>query len=238
MSTTFLTLVNTVLNSFGQVNLTVDEFNTARGFHAQVKNAVNLAIQELNQQQFEWPFNHQTASVTLTPGTSVYSFPDTLKIADMTTFRIAKDDSLNVNASLLTEIDYNTYLSQFFVDESNSGEAGRDTPTKVYRTKTTSFGVYPSPDKAYVMSYDYFQYPVDLVNHGDLLSIPDAYVNVIITGASKYCHEFRDNDQMVAYNDQKFKTGIEKMRTLLINRHTRVRDTRVSRVVRSVPGDL
>ena len=42
---------------------------------------------------------------------------------------------------------------------------------------------------------------------------------------------FRDNAQQAAITKQKFEEGVERMRTLLVNRFTDVRDTRVGRLI-------
>ena len=41
----------------------------------------------------------------------------------------------------------------------------------------------------------------------------------------------RDNAELAALSKRNFDEGIEKMRTMLINRYIRMRDTRVSHVI-------
>ena len=48
---------------------------------------------------------------------------------------------------------------------------------------------------------------------------------------------FRDNAQQSALAKNKFDEGIERMRTLLINRYIDVRDTRVSRFINVPHGN-
>ena len=55
MATTFLTLVNDTLRRLNEVELTATDFPNATGFRAQVKDAVNSAIQEISQREFEFP---------------------------------------------------------------------------------------------------------------------------------------------------------------------------------------
>jgi hypothetical protein len=56
MATTFLTLVNDTLKRLNEVQITSDDFPTAIGFHASVKDAVNIALEEIGQEQFGFPF--------------------------------------------------------------------------------------------------------------------------------------------------------------------------------------
>jgi hypothetical protein len=73
MATTFITLVNDVLKRLNEVQITTADFITAIGFHAQVKDSVNVSLQEIGQEQFEFPFNHNTATIVTSTGTAVYS---------------------------------------------------------------------------------------------------------------------------------------------------------------------
>ena len=75
MATTFLQLVNQVNRRLNEVELTSTNFASATGFYAHAKDAVNASIRYINQSEFEWPFNHNTQTTTLTANTSRYSFP-------------------------------------------------------------------------------------------------------------------------------------------------------------------
>ena len=48
---------------------------------------------------------------------------------------------------------------------------------------------------------------------------------------------FRDNSQQAQLAKVKYDQGIDRMRTLLINRFTDVRDTRVSRLINVPHGN-
>ena len=98
MATTFLTLVNDTLKRLNEVQITSDDFPTAIGFHASVKDAVNIALEEIGQEQFGFPFNHQTGSLTLVAGTSTYSAPSDMKVVDWDSFRIVKGEAERISA--------------------------------------------------------------------------------------------------------------------------------------------
>jgi len=115
MATTFLTLVNDTLKRLNEVQLTSDEFATAIGFHASVKDAVNIALEEIGQEQFGFPFNHQTGSLTLVAGTSTYAAPSDMKVVDWDSFRIVKDEAENIGAVRLRQINYDTYIQRFYI---------------------------------------------------------------------------------------------------------------------------
>jgi hypothetical protein len=69
------------------------------------------------------------------------------------------------------------------------------------------------------------------------MSVPDAYKHVVIDGALYHCFMFRDNVQQAQLIKSRFDDGIDRMRTLLINRFTDVRDTRVSRLINVPHGN-
>ena len=65
MSGTYLTLTNSVLARLNEVALTSSSFSTARGIQIQAQNAINEAVRFINQREFNYPFNHATATKTL-----------------------------------------------------------------------------------------------------------------------------------------------------------------------------
>ena len=63
----------------------------------------------------------------------------------------------------------------------------------------------------------------------DVPNIPSQFSSIIVAGACKYMAAYRGNsDQQQLYETQLSK-GVARMRTILINDHVRVRDTRIHR---------
>ena len=69
------------------------------------------------------------------------------------------------------------------------------------------------------------------------MTVPDAFKHIVIDGALYHCYMFRDNLQQASVTKAKFDEGIDRMRTLLINRFTDVRDTRVGRLINVPHGN-
>jgi hypothetical protein len=69
MAYDFLGLVNDVNRRLNEVELTSTNFAAAGGFYGHAKDAVNAALQDIDQQQFEWPFNFISQNETLVAGT-------------------------------------------------------------------------------------------------------------------------------------------------------------------------
>jgi|TARA_R110000823_G_scaffold3236_1_gene12545 hypothetical protein len=236
MATTFLTLVNDTIRRLNEVELSAADFTSVIGFRSQVKDAVNASLHEISQREYYFPFNHTTGSLTLVSGTGTYTLATTLKIADWNSFRINYDSVNDFAARKLKQINYDTFLSRYFERDSEATSGDYDQPIYVYRTPDDKAGFTPIPNAAYSVSYDYYAYHTDLSASTDVMTIPDAFKHVIIDGALYHCYMFRDNSQQAALVKQKFDLGIDHMRSILINRFTEVRDTRMAYIVNTPAG--
>jgi len=109
----FLSLTNKVLGRMNEVQLTASNFATARGYQIQCQNAVNEAINYINQREYGWPFSHATSTVTLVANQTRYSIPTTATHVDYETFRISKDNTLGVAGTTLRVLDYKQYIDRY-----------------------------------------------------------------------------------------------------------------------------
>ena len=221
----FLGLVNDVNNLLNEVELTESNFSGAIGFYSAAKQAVNSAIREINQQQFEWPFNHDTQREYLSEGDVRYYIPRDVKTLDMDSFRLVRDATLGNETVRLKQISYEDYLDQYLDYEYNTSEGIRTIPMFVFRTPSLEYGVVPPPDKAYPIAYEYYRTPVDLNLFSDVPSIPEDFRYVIVNGAMVHAHAFRGDNESSQLSAQKFEAGIKNMRTLYINRYDYLRST-------------
>ncbi len=223
----FLGLVNDVNVRFNEVKLTSSNFTTAVGFYEDVKNAVNAAIQDINQEHFEWPFNHSRDEVILTAGETRYAYPLDAKTIDMDSFRIKKDSTLGNETVKLNILAYEEYLDKYIDQEYTNDTSVRDTPSHVFRAPNLEFGLVPCPDKAYTLVYEYYRNTVDLIKYDDVPDIPEIFRHVVHEGAMYYAYMFRGNEQSAVLAKQKFDKGVKNMRTITINRYDYVRSTMV-----------
>jgi len=221
----FLGLVNDVNRRLNEVELTETNFSTAVGFYANAKDSINSAIREINQQQFEWPFNHDTQHEYLNEGDVRYFIPRDVKTLDMDSFRIPRDNSLGNETSRLKLISYEDYLDKYLDYEYNTDDSVRSLPKYVFRTPSLEYGVVPPPDKAYPIAYEYYRSPVNLNLFSDVPSIPEDFRYVIIDGAMVHAHNFRGDNESAQISQRQFDNGIKNMRTLYINRYEYVRST-------------
>jgi hypothetical protein len=227
MAYDYLGLVNDVNRRLNEVELTAANFATTTGYYSFAKDAVNAAIRHIQQEEYGWPWNHVEETEVLVPGTVRYGFPYDSKIVDMNTFRIKRDDALNTTTKKLRVISYEEYLTKYADQEYNSNTNIRTVPTHVARTPSREFMLYPSPDKAYELVYEYYRTGFDLENATDVCNLPEQYRYVIVDGAMHYVYQFRGDTQASQLTMQKFEQGIKYLRSLHINRTDYLGDTRV-----------
>ena len=144
MSGTYLSLTNSVIARLNEVQLTSSNFSSARGIQVQAQNAVNETIRYINQREFNYPFNHATATQTLTAGVARYSLPSSTKSVDYNTVRLVKDSDLGTSGGRLGVLNYNDYINNYITqeDEINSttaAEAIDSSETEIDLTSASSF---------------------------------------------------------------------------------------------------
>ncbi len=90
-------------------------------------------------------------------------------------------------------------------------------PSGVFRTQNDEFGVTPTPNEPYTITFDYWVEHAELSANTDTTTIPFRYDNVIVDGAVYYLYMFRDNFEMASTANKKFNDGKGLMRRRLIN---------------------
>lgn len=228
MAYNFLELVNDVNRRLNEVPLTSGNFSTATGYAADVKGYVNAALNRINREEFEWPFNHTTFTQTLVADQSVYPYQADAKSVAFDTFRIKGDKLLNVNSQKLRILDYEEYLYRCsdweFAPEDHHGK-----PSYVVRRRDLSFLVAPPPDNTYDVLYEYYRLPTDLEDWDDVPTIPEQFRWVILEGAMYPAYMFRGGIDEASISNQLFQTGLKDMRKIYINRNEYARSTAIVR---------
>lgn len=224
MSYDYIGLVNDVNRRLNEVELTDSNFSTSTGYYSFAKDAVNSAIRHIQQEEYEWPWNHVEQTEKLSPSVARYSYPYDAKTLAMKSFRIKRDITLNTGTVKLKQLDYEEYLDKHADDEYNSS-TGK--PTHVVRSPSRELIFYPKPDEPYEVVYEYYTTGFDLESSEDVPNLPEQYKYVIIDGAMYYVYQFRSDLQAAQLALQKFEQGIKQLRSIHINRTEYLRDTRV-----------
>lgn len=191
MAYDYLGLVNDVNRRLNEVELTSANFAATTGFYSFAKDAVNSSIRHIQQEEYEWPWNHVEQEEVLLAGEVRYSFPYDAKTINMNSFRIKRNDSLNVDTVKLKVLSYEEYLDKYADYEYNSSTSGRTVPHFIVRAPSRELLVVPAPDKAYELVYEYYTIGFDLELHSDVPNLPEMYKYVIVDGAMYYVYQFR-----------------------------------------------
>ena len=227
MAYDYISLVNDVNRRLNEVELSTSNFPTATGYYSFAKDSINASIRHVNQEEFEWPWNHVEETEVLAVGEVRYSMPYDSKTINMNTFRIKRDADLNVETIKLKVLSYEEWLDKYADSEYNSSSSTYTTPKYVIRTPSRELIFSPAPDKAYEVVYEYFRTGYDLESATDVPTLPEQYRYTIIDGAMYYVYQFRGDTQAAQLALQKFEQGIKQLRSLHINRTEYLRDTRV-----------
>ena len=225
MSYDYIGLVNDVNRRLNEVELTSANFATATGYYSFAKDAVNQSIRHIQQEEYEWPWNHVEENEVLAVGVARYSIPYDAKTINMNSFRIKRNDTLNIDTRKLKVLSYEEYLDKYADSEYNSSNA---VPQYVVRTPSRELIFYPKPDKQYELVYEYYRSGYDLDRYNDVPSLPEPYRYVIVDGAMYNVYQFRGDMQAAQLAFDKFEQGIKQLRSIHINRTEYLRDTRVS----------
>ena len=228
MAYDFLGLVNDVNHRLNEVALTETNFAAATGYYSIAKDAVNSAIRHINQEEFEWPWNHVQSEIVLAPGLMKYYYPVDAKTINMNSFRIKRDNSLGTGTVPLKSLVYEEWLQKYADDEFNTAADRRGVPQLIIRTPSRELICHPVPDKAYTIVYEYYSMGYDLQAALDVPSLPSQYRFAIVDGAMYYAFQFRGDTQAADVALRKFEKQIKDLRVININRTPYLRDTRVS----------
>ena len=231
MGSSFLVLTNKVLTRVNETALSAANFVGAQGMPGHAKQAVNESIRRINQEEFQWPFNHDDGSQVCVAGTQEYALPSGYQAIDWDTFYLAKSVSLSQNGKPLRLILYDEWNKKFRSEDENTiaDIATVDSvPVYVYQAPDNKFGLSPPPSEIYTIKFDYWDSPTELASDSSTSTIPSSFDNVIIDGAMVQIHMMRDNLEAVSISERAFKRGLDAMRTQLINQYQYVFDTRTA----------
>ena len=98
-------------------------------------------------------------------------------------------------------------------------------PRFIVRTLDNNYLLYPFPDKAYTLKYDYFAFPTDLSAHDDTTTVPARFDPVVVDGATAFVYQYRGETTQYQLNFERFEQGIKNMQSLLVNKYEYVRST-------------
>ena len=100
-------------------------------------------------------------------------------------------------------------------------------PRFIVRTLDNNFLLFPFPNRAYTLKFDYFAFPTDLSAQDSTTTIPARFDPVIIDGATAFVYQYRGETTQYQLNFSRFEQGIKNMQSLLVNKYEYVRSTMI-----------
>lgn len=216
MGTTFLELTNRVLRKLNQIELTSATFASANGLQALAKDLIIESVDKIHQAAIRWPFLHTTGTITCVDGTNQYAIATGYRKVDWATMFLETDGTLEVTSKKLPEIPYHDWHNNFRGNEQLATDNSVNIPSMVYRTRDAKIGISPIPDRAYTITYEYWQVPTRISAHGDTVLIPAEYDNVIISHAMIGGYRFKENYEMSGFEFRTWEAALKDMKKVLL----------------------
>ena len=230
-NSTYLQLTNELLRRLLETELDSTTFASARSTQATAKDMIRASVNEIHTLEKEWPFQYSTATQLLTAGTTEYQLPVGCKTPDWESFYVQKDDTLGVQTVPLEMISRDRWMKMYRPMDLDAGVEGIGVPSMVFDSsigQTRSFGITPSPDEAYTISFEYYRRADTLSAYDDEVLIPSQYDYVIVNGALKHFNAHKDNVEQVSYWNNEFKKSFNDMRHDLIPKKDNMQSTMIN----------
>lgn len=240
MSTsTYLDVVNTVLGEMNEVKLSSADFTSAVGFQAYVKDAVNRVLNDINTENYKWPFLSTGNSTEPHLGNAVINCVEGQRWYDI------KSGSLSIDTDY-GFVDWDTFFLTTY------GVAGETAPYTTYKLTPTSLltwqriyasseadakfnnsdygmplrffksrngrqiGVSPLPDKAYKIYFFAYDQIASVSAATATFPFQEQFVqSVLIPGVRKYAWMFKENETQRQVAEEDYKKGLRRMREIL-----------------------
>lgn len=242
MATTYLDLTNQALRELNEIPLTSVNFANAVGLQQFVKDSINKSIFDIANEEPQLPFFSAGVSGSTDPFYGNVTVPTvagqrwyllkngssniTTDYASIdwddffiTTVNVSGESAPFVSNGLkfITLDEWNRYYrDQENLDDADSQNFGE--PIRVYRSPDNrKFGLSPIPDKIYNVHFYAFEKPTALSAHGDTITFPEQYSNVITARTRYYVWQFKDSPQQAAFALEDFKKGMKQMKSNLLN---------------------
>jgi len=241
MAETYLNLCNTILRELNEVSLTSTNFASAIGVQAHVKDSINKAYLDIVNEEPQWPFLAAGLSGSTDPMYgNVY-----IETVAGTRWFLLKSDSSSLTTDY-GYIDWDNFLlttvgvtgetaphtvknlrfttteewKDYYRVGQNKDDADAQNygvPDRVIQSPDLrKVGLSPIPDKVYRIWFYAYNLPTELSAHGDQIVFPNTYKPVLLSRASYYVNQFKENPQSAAFSLEDYKRGLRLMKLNLM----------------------
>lgn len=239
---TYLEVVNLALREVNEIPMTEQQMANARGLQQFAKETVNRAFFDISNESTKWPWLQQKSMQSpeqevrkLTVGTQWYDTELTTtgvtQEPDWFTFLLTDKDLTSTDPlviaskpGVVTNLQYITYDEWIANNRVSDMAGGLGQPKFVIKYGTGKFGFSPVPDKEYCVAYNVRSSAIRFRLAGDIIPIPEEFVNVLVSRIKYYLWLFRENDVQAKFSLGEYQSGLINMkRSLLSNKEEKMR---------------
>lgn len=217
MNSTYLELVNRVCQRLNEQELTESNFRSVAGIHSTIRESVADAIETIIQEENKWPFMAVEHTIKLDPGTAEYAWPENFDAVDWESFFLIPNEENSLKGYHLAPTQKDRWYRYGREIDSRHLPEGVDKPTHVFQTHGLGFGLYPNPDKAYILKYRYWRTPKRLYNYNDECPIPSQYEYIIIACTLMLMSMFHDNLDQAGFWREKYTNYLKNVQRKYLN---------------------
>lgn len=175
----FLELVQALQEESGSGSATISTIVGVTGETLRLRNWISRANHTIQTRYADWRFLYAEASTIVTGiGTADYALPSTLNLLNKRSF---KRDGVTLDD-----------VYEYKVEDFPTASTG--TPHDVYLLQGGNIRLWPTPDAAYTITYDYWTTPValDATDNTDVSIIPAQFHPTIVYLALSYYANYED----------------------------------------------
>jgi hypothetical protein len=196
-----LKLVQTLQTESGTGNMPISNVATATGEALRLVQWVITADLTLQAHAVDWKFlwTFPSAPITTGAGTSTYAGPSDLNVW--------KRDAFVIDGIQISEDNVMDYNAATFPRGAATGR-----PYSVYIMPNNQIRLFPTPNAAYDIEYEYYRKPVEMAQaNGSQSVIPSPYDWVIVYEALSYYATFENAAESAAKAQQGMAAWFPKL---------------------------
>ena len=216
----YLEIANKALLKMNEPEIdTVIGIASARGIQKTVLSNVQLAYKDMVSNAVQWPFNYNDGLITTVVSTYLYNRETGTKTIDWESFDLVITEDSITTSRKLRFADRATERKLFRAKQIKNETETDNTPSHVYNKKNGQIGLFPTPDKIYTITYEYWTYPPELVLGTDVPLIPEHYHDNLAEGAAYHSYYTRSDYEAGDRYKGRFEKAIKQMENEIIGTH-------------------
>ncbi len=187
-----------------------------KGEPLRMVNWVRKAYRYILNLNPQWQFLRADAAIDVIAGQTIY-YPTALDLANFGEWRLhsfrAYDPDVGVqDEQFVTAMpDYDYFRDSYGIGPAQT-TTGR--PQLIAQRPDQALVVWPTPDRAYTLSGEYFKAPPDLVNNTDVPVLPPKYHDAIVWRALMFYGQFEGDSGVFATGQMEFRRVLAAMELL------------------------